>query len=107
MSVWNVTNRDGETCKRKRGSTRVIVGIYKRETMSAAKRTSLAALCLPAADTRTRPAIQKNWKGGMLPYGLNDTGAATIAGLFVANARQSARFNGAAGDAYASRFIIA
>lgn len=58
-------------------------------------------------DTRTRTAIQKSWKGGMLPYGLNDTGAATIAGLFVANARQSVRFNGAAGDAYASRFIIA
>jgi len=43
----------------------------------------------------------------MLPYGLNDTGPATIAGLFVANARQSARFNGAVGDAYASSFIIA
>jgi len=42
----------------------------------------------------------------MLSYGLNDTGAATIAGLFIANARQSAHFNGGVGDAYASRFII-
>lgn len=86
MSVWNVTNRDGKPCKRKRGSTRVIVGIYKRETMSVAKRTLRS---VPSrSDTRTRTAIQKSWKSGMLPYGLNDTGAATIAGLFVANARR-------------------
>ena len=83
---------------------RVIVGIYKRETMSAAKRTLLAVPSRP--DTWTRMVTQKSWKGGMLSYGLNDTGAATIAGLFIANARQSAHFNGGVGDAYASRFII-
>lgn len=44
----------------------------------------------------------------MLPYGLNDIGAATIAGLFVTNMRLKVRaFHDATGDAYASRFIIA